>query len=125
MLLAYVWCVHGREVRRGSSHKSLLDFSREQQVLQSNLKMQMLPEMCTRISCGMKKLSGLGRREELETAPSSSSTETSPDLSGCMMKWPGELNQLENSALSHFSWVIFHLENFPARFTSRTQKCLY
>lgn len=86
MLLAYVWCVVGREVRRSLNHKSLLDLSREWQVLQANLRMQMIPEMHTHIFRGLKKLSGSGRREELENIPYDSSTETSPDYSGCMMK---------------------------------------
>lgn len=124
-LLACVWCADGREVRRALSHKSHLGFSREQQVLQANLEMHTLLEMCTRISRGLKQLSGPGRRKELEVTPSSSSTRTSPDLSCCIMKWLGELNQLENSVLSNSSWVIFHLENFPTHFTSRSQKCLY
>lgn len=58
MLLAYVWCVDGREVRRGLNHKSLLDLSREWQVLQANLRMQMIPEMHTHIFRGLEKLSG-------------------------------------------------------------------
>lgn len=57
-LLACVWCVDGMEVRRGLSHESHLGLSTEQRVLQANLKMQILPEMCTRISRGLKNYRG-------------------------------------------------------------------
>lgn len=57
MLLVYVCHVVGRGVRRESSHKSLLGFSREQPVLQANWKMQMLPGMHACISHGLKMFS--------------------------------------------------------------------
>lgn len=54
MLLVYVCYMDSRGIRRESSHKSLLGFSREQQVMQANWKMQMLPQMHACISHGLK-----------------------------------------------------------------------
>lgn len=48
----------------------------------------------------------------LETPPP---PESSPEFSGCMTEWPGELTLLENIFLSF--WIVFHLENFPSSFT--------
>lgn len=55
----------GREVRRESSQKSLLGFSRQQQVLQANLKMQIAPRDASSHLAWAEKVLRLGREGKI------------------------------------------------------------
>lgn len=102
--MVYVWHVDDKEVRRSLSHKSLLGISGEQQVLQANLKMEMLPEMCTYISWAEKVIKVSQEIRVGNYPPLPAPAQTTPDSSGCMIK------RAEPAGKLLFAWVLFHLE---------------